>query len=76
MFVYSVNPHVVLLQEVVLETFAILCKKCPEYRIIPGDITGYFVAIMLKIEDLEFIGKSIFPYPFSVFGRNLLTVQV
>lgn len=71
----TVNPHVVLLQEVVLETFAILCKKCPEYRIIPGDITGYFVAIMLKIEDLEFIGKSIFPYPFSVFGRNLLTVQ-
>lgn len=71
----TINPHVVLLQEVVLDSFAILCKKCPEYRIIPGDITGYFVAMMLKIEDLEFIGKSIFQYPFSILGRHLLTVR-
>ena len=65
-----------LLQEVILETFAILKQKCTGYRIIPGDVLGYFVAIMLKMDDTEFLNKSIIPFPFSRMDRGLLTVRV
>ncbi|XP_061183383.1 tyrosyl-DNA phosphodiesterase 2-like [Saccostrea echinata] len=73
--IHRVDPHVVLLQEVIMDTLVILKEKCPEYIVIPARGNDYFVAIMLKMEDLDFQSYSVMPFENTRMGRNLLLAR-
>ncbi|XP_075777254.1 tyrosyl-DNA phosphodiesterase 2 [Pelodiscus sinensis] len=70
------NPDVVFLQEVIPPYFSYLQKRAVSYTIIPGNIGGYFTAIMLKNSRVKFLRQEIIPFPTTSMMRNLLVVYV
>ncbi|XP_043364228.1 tyrosyl-DNA phosphodiesterase 2 isoform X1 [Dermochelys coriacea] len=70
------SPDVVFLQEVIPPYFSYLQKRTVSYTIIPGNIDGYFTAIMLKTSRVKFLRQEIIPFPTTSMMRNLLVVHV
>ncbi|CAM4508115.1 unnamed protein product [Lepidochelys olivacea] len=70
------SPDVVFLQEVIPAYFSYLQKRAVSYTIIPGNIDGYFTAIMLKKSRVKFLRQEIIPFPTTSMMRNLLVVHV
>ncbi|XP_034618324.1 tyrosyl-DNA phosphodiesterase 2 [Trachemys scripta elegans] len=70
------SPDVVFLQEVVSPYLSYLQKRAVSYTIIPGNIDGYFTAIMLKKSRVKFLRQEIIPFPTTSMMRNLLVVHV
>ncbi|NWS70187.1 TYDP2 phosphodiesterase, partial [Crotophaga sulcirostris] len=70
------NPDVVFLQEVVPPYLFFLQMKASSYTIIPGNIDGYFTAIMLKKSRVKLLKHEIVPFPTTAMMRNLLVVHV
>ncbi|CAM4507921.1 unnamed protein product [Lepidochelys olivacea] len=70
------SPDVVFLQEVIPPYFSYLQKRAVSYTIIPGNIDGYFTAIMLKKSRVKFLRQEIIPFPTTSMMRNLLVVHV
>ncbi|XP_067393675.1 tyrosyl-DNA phosphodiesterase 2 isoform X1 [Emydura macquarii macquarii] len=70
------SPDVVFLQEVIPPYFTYLQKRALNYTIIPGNIDGYFTAIMLKNSRVKFLRQEIIPFPTTSMMRNLLVVHV
>ncbi|XP_074843685.1 tyrosyl-DNA phosphodiesterase 2 isoform X2 [Carettochelys insculpta] len=70
------SPDVVFLQEVIPPYFSYLQKRAVSYTIIPGNIDGYFTAIMLKNSRVKFLRHEIIPFPTTSMMRNLLVVHV
>lgn len=69
------DPHVVFLQEVVQESEGILQDMCPTYHMIPGNVDGYFTAMLIKIGVVEVEESTILSFPQTVMMRNLLAVK-
>ncbi|XP_030301735.1 tyrosyl-DNA phosphodiesterase 2 [Calypte anna] len=70
------NPDVVFLQEVVPPHLCLLQMKASSYTIIPGNIDGYFTAIMLKKTRVKLLKHEIIPFPTTSMMRNLLVAHV
>lgn len=70
------SPDVVFLQEVIPPYLSYLQKRAVSYTIIPGNIDGYFTAIMLKKSRVKFLRQEIIPFPTTSMMRNLLVVHV
>ncbi|TFJ98741.1 DDB1- and CUL4-associated factor 11 [Platysternon megacephalum] len=70
------SPDVVFLQEVIPPYLSYLQKRAVSYTIIPGNIDGYFSAIMLKKSRVKFLRQEIIPFPTTSMMRNLLVVHV
>ncbi|NXG42714.1 TYDP2 phosphodiesterase, partial [Psilopogon haemacephalus] len=70
------SPDVVFLQEVVPPHLGLLQKRLSSYTIIPGNIDGYFTAIMLKKSRVKLLKHEIIPFPTTSMMRNLLVVHV
>ncbi|KAK3576020.1 hypothetical protein CHS0354_014861 [Potamilus streckersoni] len=69
------KPHVVLLQEVVMETQKILEEKCPLYDLVPGGEKEYYTAILLQRNFATVEDAIVMPFYSSMMLRNLLTVK-
>ncbi|KAL3891595.1 hypothetical protein ACJMK2_003851 [Sinanodonta woodiana] len=69
------KPHVVLLQEVVMETQKILEEKCPSYDFVPGGEKEYYTAILLQQNVTTLEDATVIPFYSSMMLRNLLTVK-
>ncbi|XP_052249406.1 tyrosyl-DNA phosphodiesterase 2-like isoform X2 [Dreissena polymorpha] len=69
------DPHVVFLQEVVVETQEIIQELCPLYHMIPGNEEAYFAAILVKIGDVQVEETKILPFPNTVMLRNLISLK-
>ncbi|XP_025935555.1 tyrosyl-DNA phosphodiesterase 2 [Apteryx rowi] len=70
------SPDVVFLQEVIPPYLYYLQKRAGNYTIIPGNIDGYFTAIMLKNSRVKLVKQEIVPFPTTSMMRNLLVVHV
>ncbi|XP_064561792.1 tyrosyl-DNA phosphodiesterase 2 isoform X1 [Zonotrichia leucophrys gambelii] len=70
------SPDVVFLQEVIPPHLPLLQMKAGSYTIIPGNIDGYFTAIMLKKSRVKLLKHDIMPFPTTTMKRNLLVVHV
>ncbi|NXV90951.1 TYDP2 phosphodiesterase, partial [Calonectris borealis] len=70
------SPDVVFLQEVVPPQLCLLQTRAGSYTIIPGNIDGYFTAIMLKKSRVKLLKHEIIPFPTTSMMRNLLVVHV
>ncbi|NXE49950.1 TYDP2 phosphodiesterase, partial [Casuarius casuarius] len=70
------SPDVVFLQEVIPMYLSYLQKRAGNYTIIPGNIDGYFTAIMLKNSRVKLVKQEIVPFPTTSMMRNLLVVHV
>ncbi|XP_010214838.1 PREDICTED: tyrosyl-DNA phosphodiesterase 2 [Tinamus guttatus] len=70
------SPDVVFLQEVIPPYLCYLQKRAGNYTIIPGNIDGYFTAIMLKNSRVKLVKQEIVPFPTTSMMRNLLVVHV
>ncbi|NWI21115.1 TYDP2 phosphodiesterase, partial [Crypturellus soui] len=70
------NPDVVFLQEVIPPYLCYLQKRAGNYTIIPGNIDGYFTAVMLKNSRVKLVKQEIVPFPTTSMMRNLLVVHV
>lgn len=70
------SPDVVFLQEVIPPHLPLLQMKAGNYTIIPGNIDGYFTAIMLKKSRVKLLKHEIIPFPTTTMKRNLLVVHV
>ncbi|KAM9302546.1 LOW QUALITY PROTEIN: tyrosyl-DNA phosphodiesterase 2, partial [Morus bassanus] len=70
------SPDVVFLQEVVPPHLCLLQMRAGSYTIIPGNIDGYFTAIMLKKSRVKLLKHEIIPFPTTSMMRNLLVVHV
>ncbi|XP_030408405.1 tyrosyl-DNA phosphodiesterase 2 [Gopherus evgoodei] len=70
------SPDVVFLQEVIPPYLSYLQKRAVSYTIIPGNIDGYFTAVMLKKSRVKFLRQEIIPFPTTSMMRNLLVVHV
>ncbi|NXH65909.1 TYDP2 phosphodiesterase, partial [Hydrobates tethys] len=70
------SPDVMFLQEVVPPQLCLLQTKAGSYTIIPGNIDGYFTAIMLKKSRVKLLKHEIIPFPTTSMMRNLLVVHV
>ncbi|KAL3891596.1 hypothetical protein ACJMK2_003852 [Sinanodonta woodiana] len=69
------TPHVVLLQEVVMEMQQILEEKCPSYSLFSAGENNYYIAILLRRDCTVFEDKRITTFPSSTMFRNLLTIK-
>ncbi|KAM6142992.1 tyrosyl-DNA phosphodiesterase 2 [Phoenicopterus ruber ruber] len=70
------SPDVVFLQEVIPPYLCLLQMRAGSYTIIPGNIDGYFTAIMLKKSRVKLLKHEIIPFPTTSMMRNLLVVHV
>ncbi|KAF1398340.1 Tyrosyl-DNA phosphodiesterase 2, partial [Spheniscus humboldti] len=70
------SPDVVFLQEVIPPHLCLLQVGAGSYTIIPGNIDGYFTAIMLKKPRVKLLKHEIIPFPTTSMMRNLLVVYV
>ncbi|NWH62028.1 TYDP2 phosphodiesterase, partial [Geococcyx californianus] len=70
------NPDVVFLQEVVPPYLFLLQMRTSSYTVIPGNVDGYFTAIMLKKSRVKLLKHEIIPFPTTAMMRNLLVVHV
>ncbi|KAF1652116.1 Tyrosyl-DNA phosphodiesterase 2, partial [Aptenodytes patagonicus] len=70
------SPDVVFLQEVIPPHLCLLQMGASSYTIIPGNIGGYFTAIMLKKPRVKLLKHEIIPFPTTSMMRNLLVVYV
>ncbi|NXS53910.1 TYDP2 phosphodiesterase, partial [Brachypteracias leptosomus] len=70
------NPDVVFLQEVIPPYLNLLQMRASSYTIIPGNIDGYFTAIMLKKSRVKLLKHETIPFPTTSMMRNLLIVHV
>ncbi|NXG68280.1 TYDP2 phosphodiesterase, partial [Baryphthengus martii] len=70
------NPDVVFLQEVVPPHLSFLQMRASSYTVIPGNIDGYFTAMMLKKSRVKLLKHEIIPFPTTSMMRNLLVVHV
>uniref|UniRef100_A0A8C6YSR3 Tyrosyl-DNA phosphodiesterase 2 n=1 Tax=Nothoprocta perdicaria TaxID=30464 RepID=A0A8C6YSR3_NOTPE len=70
------SPDVVFLQEVIPPYLCYLQKRAGNYTIIPGNIDGYFTAVMLKNSRVKLVKQEIVPFPTTSMMRNLLVVHV
>ncbi|NWU95406.1 TYDP2 phosphodiesterase, partial [Upupa epops] len=70
------SPDVVFLQEVIPPYLGLLQMRAGSYTIIPGNIDGYFTAIMLKKARVKLLKHEIIPFPTTSMMRNLLVVHV
>ncbi|XP_009087803.1 tyrosyl-DNA phosphodiesterase 2 isoform X1 [Serinus canaria] len=70
------SPDVVFLQEVIPPHLPLLQMKAGNYTIIPGNIDGYFTAVMLKKSRVKLLKHEIIPFPTTAMKRNLLIVHV
>ncbi|XP_054020390.1 tyrosyl-DNA phosphodiesterase 2-like [Dryobates pubescens] len=75
-YVSLYSPDVVFLQEVVPPHLGLLQKRLSNYTIIPGNVFGYFTAIMLKKSRVKLLKHEIIPFPTTSMMRNLLVVHV
>ncbi|XP_054020156.1 tyrosyl-DNA phosphodiesterase 2-like [Dryobates pubescens] len=75
-YVRLYSPDVVFLQEVVPPHLGFLQKRLSNYTIIPGNVVGYFTAIMLKKSSVKLLKHEIIPFPTTSMMRNLLVVHV
>ncbi|KFQ21618.1 Tyrosyl-DNA phosphodiesterase 2, partial [Merops nubicus] len=70
------SPDVVFLQEVIPPHLGLLQMRAGSYTIIPGNVDGYFTAIMLKKSRVKLLKHEIIPFPTTSMMRNLLVVHV
>ncbi|NXE20520.1 TYDP2 phosphodiesterase, partial [Ardeotis kori] len=70
------SPDVVFLQEVIPPHLLLLQMRASSYTIIPGNVDGYFTAIMLKKSRVRLLKHEIIPFPTTSMMRNLLVVHV
>ncbi|NXA33936.1 TYDP2 phosphodiesterase, partial [Eudromia elegans] len=70
------SPDVVFLQEVIPQYLCYLQKRAGNYTFIPGNIDGYFTAVMLKNSRVKLVKQEIVPFPTTSMMRNLLVVHV
>ncbi|XP_070603477.1 tyrosyl-DNA phosphodiesterase 2 [Erythrolamprus reginae] len=70
------SPDVVFLQEVIPVYLSYLQKRAVSYTIIPGNVDGYFTAIMLKKSRVKVVKHEITAFPTTSMMRNLLAVHV
>ncbi|NXH17950.1 TYDP2 phosphodiesterase, partial [Bucco capensis] len=70
------SPDVVFLQEVIPPYLDILQMRAGSYTVIPGNLDGYFTAIMLKKSRVKLLKHEITPFPTTSMMRNLLVVHV
>ncbi|XP_019379307.1 PREDICTED: tyrosyl-DNA phosphodiesterase 2 [Gavialis gangeticus] len=69
------SPDVVFLQEVIPPYLSYLQKRAVSYTVIPGNIDGYFTAILLKNSRVKLVKQEIIPFPTTSMMRNLLVVH-
>ncbi|NXI65405.1 TYDP2 phosphodiesterase, partial [Anseranas semipalmata] len=70
------SPDVVFLQEVISPYLCVLQRRAGSYTIIPGNIDGYFTAMLLKKSRVKFLKQEIIRFPTTSMMRNLLVVHV
>ncbi|NXK49860.1 TYDP2 phosphodiesterase, partial [Chauna torquata] len=70
------SPDVVFLQEVTSPYLCILERRAGSYTIIPGNIDGYFTAMLLKKSRVKLLKQEIIHFPTTSMMRNLLVVHV
>ncbi|XP_075600689.1 tyrosyl-DNA phosphodiesterase 2 [Balearica regulorum gibbericeps] len=70
------SPDVVFLQEVIPPHLCLLQMRAGSYTIIPGNVDGYFTAIMLKKSRVKLLKHETIPFPTTSMMRNLLVVHV
>ncbi|XP_034285168.1 tyrosyl-DNA phosphodiesterase 2 [Pantherophis guttatus] len=70
------SPDVVFLQEVIPVYLTYLQKRAVSYTIIPGNMDGYFTAVMLKKSRVKVLKHEITAFPTTSMMRNLLAVYV
>ncbi|NXX74809.1 TYDP2 phosphodiesterase, partial [Urocolius indicus] len=70
------SPDVVFLQEVIQPYLFLLQMRAGNYTIIPGNVDGYFTAVMLKKSRVKLLKHEIIPFPTTSMMRNLLVVHV
>ncbi|XP_042210742.1 tyrosyl-DNA phosphodiesterase 2-like [Homarus americanus] len=69
------KADIVFLQELVPKTYTYLEDLLPQFVFIVGDTEEYFTAILLRRTTVYFDGHNLIPYPNTVMGRNLLSVE-
>ncbi|XP_042665094.1 tyrosyl-DNA phosphodiesterase 2 [Centrocercus urophasianus] len=70
------SPDVVFLQEVIPPYLCILQRRAGSYTIIPGNVDGYFTAMLLKKPRVKVLKQEIIRFPTTSMMRNLLVVHV
>ncbi|POI25802.1 hypothetical protein CIB84_010448, partial [Bambusicola thoracicus] len=70
------SPDVVFLQEVIPPYLCILQRRAGGYTIIPGNVDGYFTAMLLKKPRVKVLKQEIIRFPTTSMMRNLLIVHV
>lgn len=70
------SPDVVFLQEVIPPYLCILQRRAGGYTIIPGNVDGYFTAMLLKKPRVKVLKQEIIRFPTTSMMRNLLVVHV
>ncbi|OXB66145.1 hypothetical protein ASZ78_004004 [Callipepla squamata] len=70
------SPDVVFLQEVIPPYLCILQRRAGGYTIIPGNVDGYFTAMLLKKQRVKVLKQEIIRFPTTSMMRNLLVVHV
>ncbi|NXO00704.1 TYDP2 phosphodiesterase, partial [Rhinopomastus cyanomelas] len=70
------SPDVVFLQEVIPPHLGLLQMRAGSYTVIPGNVDGYFTAVMLKKARVKLLKHEIIPFPTTSMMRNLLVVHV
>ncbi|KAL3891598.1 hypothetical protein ACJMK2_003854 [Sinanodonta woodiana] len=69
------EPHVVLLQEVVIPAQKIIEEKCPLYELVPAADEGYYTAVLLRWDVTTLENFRVLPFYTSRMSRNLLHVK-
>ncbi|XP_043115990.1 tyrosyl-DNA phosphodiesterase 2-like [Puntigrus tetrazona] len=70
------RADVVLLQELIPGCLTMLEKIMKDYQFIQGSEDGYFTAILLRKDRVQFLESNIVKYPTTEMGRNLQIANV
>ncbi|XP_073703234.1 tyrosyl-DNA phosphodiesterase 2 [Garra rufa] len=70
------RADIVLLQELVPGCLTMLQNIMKDYQFLQGSEDGYFTAILIRKDRVQFLQSNIVKYPTTEMGRNLLIANV
>ncbi|XP_033125743.1 tyrosyl-DNA phosphodiesterase 2-like [Anneissia japonica] len=70
------DPDIVFLQEVIVDTASYIEKRCQRYKVLKTSNTAYFTAMMFKKSSVTILSNSVQPFENTTMMRMLQKVQV
>ncbi|XP_071942489.1 tyrosyl-DNA phosphodiesterase 2-like [Antedon mediterranea] len=70
------EPDIIFLQEVIVETASHIEKRCQKYKVLPTSDAAYFTAMMLKKSSVSILSSIVDPFENTTMMRALHKVKV